>query len=164
MIKFTVRGQPCSKANSRAIVMWGKRPALIKSADALQYERDFDLQMPARARVMFDVPVRVTLRIFYATERPDLDESLVLDCMQARYKRIKGRLEQVDDAGDEFAYGKGERKLISRGVYLNDRLVREKHVYHAIDKNNPRTEIEVDLITPELFAEPKRAEFLEGVT
>jgi hypothetical protein len=49
-------------------------------------------------------------------------------------------------------------------VYLNDRLVREKHVYHAIDKNNPRTEIEVDLITPELFAEPKRAEFLEGVT
>jgi hypothetical protein len=52
MIKFTVRGQPCSKANSRAIVMWGKRPALIKSADALQYERDFDLQMPARARVM----------------------------------------------------------------------------------------------------------------
>lgn len=152
MIRFTIFGEPASKANSRRMVTFGKgRPALIKSEKALNYERDFERQMPARARQMLKGPLKVTLRIFYASERPDLDESVILDCMQARYKRIKGKLEAVPENPDEYAYGKGERKIVSSGVYLNDRQVREKHVYHSVDKKNPRTEIEVEALAPELF-------------
>jgi Holliday junction resolvase RusA-like endonuclease len=67
------------------------------------------------------------LRIYYASQRPDLDESVILDVLQNRYK------------------GKGDaRQLIQKGVYANDRQVREKHVYHGIDKMNPRTEIEIE--------------------
>jgi len=36
------------------------------------------------------------------------------------------------------------RELVQKGVYLNDRQVREKHVYHGIDRTNPRTEIIVE--------------------
>jgi Holliday junction resolvase RusA-like endonuclease len=68
--------------------------------------------------------VAIELRIFYSSERPDLDESLILDCLQ-----------------DQFLVVGGKRLLSQRGVYRNDRQVREKHVYHSIDKRNPRTEI-----------------------
>jgi len=149
VIKFTILGQPCSKSNRRRLVTFHGRPSLIKSAEALAYESSFEKQLPPAARVMFDAPVRVTMHVYYANELSDLDATLILDCMQARFKRFKGRLYEVRP--DEFAYGKGERKLISKGVYVNDRLVREKHIYHHIDKKNPRTEIEVELITQQLF-------------
>lgn len=137
-VSLTILGEPASKANSRMLVTFGKgddaRPASIKSKKALAYERDALMQIPATCRVMLTGPVRVTLRIWYASERPDLDESVVLDVLQARYK------------------GKGdERVMVKAGVYVNDRQVREKHVYHAIDKANPRAEIEVEEIVPGLF-------------
>lgn len=37
-----------------------------------------------------------------------------------------------------------DRPLLQAGVYRNDRQVREKHVYHGIDKANPRAEIVVE--------------------
>lgn len=133
MIAFTILGEPASKANSRKLVTIAGHPAVIKSEKALSYERDAARQIPTSARKSIQVPVRVTLRIWYATERPDLDESLILDVLQDRW-------------------GKGadgtKRVLIQPGVYRNDRLVREKHVYHAIDKANPRTEIEIEELTP----------------
>jgi Holliday junction resolvase RusA-like endonuclease len=52
----------------------------------------------------------MTIHIYYASQRPDLDESLILDLLQGI-------------------------------LYKNDRQVRERHVYHFIDKLNPRTEI-----------------------
>ena len=109
-----------------------QRPTVRKSDKALAYERDALLQIPRGARAMFTGPVRVTIRIFYASERPDLDESVVLDVLQAQYVKVKG-----------------ERRLAARGVYLNDRQVREKHIYHGIDKFNPRAEIEVEALTPQ---------------
>lgn len=136
-IAFRILGEPASKANSREIGLLKfrdketgeskSRPTVRKSDKAIAYERDALRQIPSWARQMLSVPVRVTLRIFYASERPDLDESVVLDVLQARYKRV----------GEE-------RVLIQRGVYVNDRQVREKHVYHGIDKANPRTEISVE--------------------
>jgi Holliday junction resolvase RusA-like endonuclease len=76
--------------------------------------------------------VRVTLRIFYASERPDLDESVVLDVLQDRYS------------------GKGEeRELVQKGVYKNDRQVREKHVFHGIDRGNPRAEVTIETLEPQ---------------
>ena len=53
----------------------------IKSQKARTYERDFKLQCPKLTMLMED-DVCVTATIYYATRRPDLDESVILDCMQ----------------------------------------------------------------------------------
>ena len=132
-IELTILGEPASKANSRELVKFGRgedaRPALIKSKKARDYEKAALLQIPHHAKVRLEGPVRVTIRIFYASERPDLDESVVLDVLQDRYR------------------GKGEyRTLDQKGVYRNDRQVREKHIFHAIDRANPRAEIEVEAL------------------
>jgi len=125
-IHFTIQGEPASKANSRKLVTFGKKPAFIKSDKARAYEKAALLQIPTVARQMLKGPVSVTMTIYYASERPDLDESVILDVMQNQYT------------------GKGKnRRLIQKGVYENDRQVREKHIYHAIDRQNPRTEIHV---------------------
>lgn len=126
-ICFTILGEPASKANSRQIVVIKGRAAVIKSKKARDYEHDAQLQIPAAARVMLEGELRATIRIFYASERPDLDESVVLDVLQAK----------TEGAGKA-------KKILRRGVYLNDRQVRERHVFHAIDRKNPRVEIEIE--------------------
>ncbi|MGF7131938.1 Holliday junction resolvase RusA-like endonuclease [Paraburkholderia sp. EB58] len=139
-IKFTILGEPASKANSRDIVKIAGRPASIKSEKARDFEANALRQIPPAARVRIACPVRVTLHIFYASERPDLDESVVLDVLQDRHKSIK-----LTKADRELGV-KPQRLLIQKGVYVNDRLVREKHVYHGIDKKNPRVEVMVEPI------------------
>ena len=136
MIRFTIIGEPASKANSRRLVSFGDRTASVKSKKALGYERDAMRQIPPHARQRLEGPVRVTLRIFYATERPDLDESIVLDVLQDRWGKRKVPAGEVDIP----------RELLQPGVYRNDRQVREKHVFHGIDRANPRTEIEVEAL------------------
>jgi Holliday junction resolvase RusA-like endonuclease len=145
IIKFTVKGEPASKSNSRKLATIGGRnvmidgkrtrvggrAAFIKSDKARNYEYSALLQIPANAKQMLTGRLRMTIRIFYATERSDLDESVILDILQARYAKAEE--------------GK-PRELVRRGVYLNDRQVRERHVYHAIDKNNPRAEIEIETL------------------
>ena len=130
-VRFTLYGQPASKANSRKIADVGpadnRRRIFIKSKQALAFERDALRQVPPAARQRIEVPVRVTLRMWYASERPDLDESLVLDVLQDRFK----------GHGDD-------RVLVQAGVYRNDRQVREKHVYHGIDSLHPRVEVLVE--------------------
>jgi Holliday junction resolvase RusA-like endonuclease len=137
-VRFTILGECASKANKRRIVMFGDRPALIKSDKARGYERDALRQIPADARLRLTGPVRVTLRIFYASERPDLDESVVLDVLQDRYSREK------KDKLTGIVYK--PRELVQAGVYRNDRQVREKHVFHAIDRAQPRCEVEVEAV------------------
>jgi Holliday junction resolvase RusA-like endonuclease len=151
-IAFTILGEPASKANSRKVAQFGDRPAmLIKSDKARGYEADALKQIPPAARLQLKGPVRVTMRIFYASERPDLDETLILDILQDRYQREKlGKTQR--DLGV-----KPQRLLVQRGVYVNDRQVREKHVYHAIDKLNPRTEIVVEPMEPQQVELPVRA-------
>jgi hypothetical protein len=131
-VAFTIYGEPASKANSRKLVTIKGRPAVIKSDKARAYVDSALMQIPPAAKVMLTGPLRATIRIWYATERPDLDESVILDVLQAKYE------------------GKGEyRQLIRRGVYVNDRQVRERHVYHGIDRKNPRAEIEISAIEPQ---------------
>jgi len=140
-IRFTILGEAASKANSREIVVRGGRPASIKSEKALKFEANALKQIPPIHRVQLTGPVRATLRIFYASERPDLDESIVLDVLQDRYKAEK-LTQRQKDAGI-----KPRRILVQRGVYVNDRQVREKHVYHGIDRTNPRIEVLIEPLT-----------------
>ena len=78
---FTINGEPASKANSRKIVLFGKRPALIKSEKARNYVKQFEAQCEVLDD-LFEGDVGVEMTIFYCTRRPDLDESVILDCME----------------------------------------------------------------------------------
>ena len=102
-------GEPASKANSRRVVRFGSMSRLIKSQKALDYSEMFKQQVRTITPLITQ-DVRITLHIFYASRRPDLDESLILDLLQGV-------------------------------LYVNDRQVKEKHVYWGLDKDNPRTEI-----------------------
>ena len=79
--KGIIYGEPASKANSRKIVMFGKRPAVIKSQKARDYVKNFEKQCPKLDTLVTDDLV-VEITIFYGSRRPDLDESVILDCMQ----------------------------------------------------------------------------------
>lgn len=145
-IVFTILGQAQSKANSRKVVDIPKRDAhgervmnedgsaakrriFAKSAEAMQFEKDALRQIPPWARQRLEGDLRVTLKMFYRTRLPDLDESIVLDILQDRW------------------WGKGDgKKLVQNGVYRNDRQVWEKHVYKQIDPRNPRVEVCVEAL------------------
>lgn len=140
-IAFVIHGEAASKSNSRRLVPDRTRDPLtgnarggqrvIKSAKALAFEQAALKQIPPRCRVRLDVPVRVSLRMVYRTERPDMDPALVLDCLQDRWVRLP----PGSARGPELAH---------RGVVTNDRLVRELHVFHAIDRRDPRVEVMVE--------------------
>ncbi len=92
---FSIAGEPASKANSRKIVMFGKRPAVIKSEKARAYLKAFEEQCQA-IDPLFEKDVGVEMTIFYASRRPDLDESLILDAMQSRiYKNDRQVKEKI---------------------------------------------------------------------
>jgi Holliday junction resolvase RusA-like endonuclease len=87
---------------------------LIKSKKALDYSAMFKSQArPIDPLIESDVSV--SINIFYASRRPDLDESLILDLLQGV-------------------------------LYMNDRQVKEKHIYWGLDKANPRAEITVTVL------------------
>ena len=74
-------GEPASKANSRRVVRFGNMSRLIKSQKALNYSDAFKQQCTRLPQLMTG-DLRVTMKIYYASRRPDLDESLILDLMQ----------------------------------------------------------------------------------
>jgi Holliday junction resolvase RusA-like endonuclease len=78
---FTIEGEPASKANSRKLVMIKGRMIPIKSQKALDYVKAFQKQIP-KIDPLTEEYVKVEMMIYYASRRPDLDESLILDCMQ----------------------------------------------------------------------------------
>ena len=127
-ISFTIFGEPASKANSRRIVKMGSAIRVIKSEKALNYSDVFKQQCPQHE--LIECAVAVKMKIYYASRRPDLDESLILDLMQGL-------------------------------IYRNDRQVKEKHIFWALDPENPRAEIRVEPLqkkTPEsLGAKGERA-------
>ena len=81
VIEFEILGEPASKANSRKLVTIKGRPAFIKSEKARKYVKSFKEQCPQLDPLM-DGNVSVWITIHYATRRPDLDESVILDAMQ----------------------------------------------------------------------------------
>lgn len=109
-VLFTILGEPASKANSRR---WTGK-FFIKSEKALNYGKAFKAQCPVLDPLL-EGDLKVTIHIWYASRRPDLDESLILDLMQ--------------DC-----------------IYSNDRQVKERHVYWHLDKENPRSEILVEVL------------------
>ena len=158
-LEFVILGEMVSMKNSREIVMFGKRPGVRKSDKALAYEKAAARQIPLEARQMLSGPLRVTMHVYYASERPDLDGALLLDIMAAKYKKTKGKLQCI--APGQYQYAEGVRVVDVRGVYENDRQCREQHFFHHIDRANPRTEVEIETLHPQqpaLIGAPELAE------
>lgn len=82
VVSLKIFGEPASKANSRRVVRIGGMSRLIKSAKALTYSDVFKRQVRDMHIVPVHGDVRVTMHIWYASRRPDLDESLILDLLQ----------------------------------------------------------------------------------
>ena len=83
-VSFVLFGEPASKSNQRRLVYSNGKPRFIKSKKALSYVKAVQLQANALRLPMFEkgVDLSITLRIYYASRRPDLDESVVLDALQ----------------------------------------------------------------------------------
>lgn len=109
MVHLKIHGEPASKANSRRVVKIGNVSRMIKSQKALNYACSFKAQAKPVGPLL-EGDVSITIHIWYASRRPDLDESLILDLLQGV-------------------------------IYMNDRQVKEKHIYWHLDKHNPRCEI-----------------------
>jgi len=108
----TIIGEPASKSNSRRLVSLGGKPRVIKSQKALNYSREFAGQVIKPDQEITE-DVRVDVKIFYKTRRPDLDPSLIFDLLQ------------------------------KESVIKNDRQIKEIHAYHSLDKENPRACIKI---------------------
>lgn len=83
LFSAVIFGEPASKANSRRIVSIGGKVRSIKSSKALSYIDAFNMQCKALSRLI-DVDVEARLIIYYASRRPDLDESVILDALQGK--------------------------------------------------------------------------------
>ena len=93
-ISQIIYGEPASKANSRRVVRYGGVSRLIKSVKALSYS-DVFLQQCKPLNTLMTGDLKITLHIWYASRRPDLDESLILDLLQgliyANDRQVKER-------------------------------------------------------------------------
>lgn len=89
-VSFVIHGEPASKANSRR---WTGK-FFIKSEKALNYGKEFHKQCPVLDPLM-EGDLRITIKIYYASRRPDLDASLIFDLLQERvYKNDRQLKEQ----------------------------------------------------------------------
>jgi Holliday junction resolvase RusA-like endonuclease len=120
-ISLYILGEPASKANSRRVVKFGNMSRLIKSEKALNYSDYFRTQVTP-LDVLMTGDLCFTARIFYATRRPDLDESLILDLLQG------------------LIY-KNDRQVKEKHVYwgLDSDNPRAEIIIEKIDEKNPRT-------------------------
>jgi Holliday junction resolvase RusA-like endonuclease len=111
-VHYTIYGEPASKANSRRLVIIGGRARFIKSQKALDYVKAVREQVRPMQPLMTG-DLRMTAHVYYASRRPDLDVSLILDALQG----------------------------IS---YENDRQIKEQHLHHHIDRDDPRAVISLE--------------------
>jgi len=80
---LVVHGEPASKANGRRVVRIGGVSRSIKSKKALSYADAFNLQVQP-VEPLLEGELAMTIHIYYASQRPDLDESLILDLLQGK--------------------------------------------------------------------------------
>lgn len=76
-----ILGEPASGKNARRIVLFGKRPALIKSKKALEYSKQFHEQCK-KLSPLIENDVAILIDVFYRSRRPDLDCGLIHDLLQ----------------------------------------------------------------------------------
>lgn len=98
---WTIYGEPASKANSRRLGRDREGVSrLFKSSKAQKYVEAFRRQAVPLPE-LFEGPVRVDITIWYASMRPDLDPSLILDLLQGvAYKNDRQVVEMLIKRGE----------------------------------------------------------------
>lgn len=114
-----VIGQLPSMKNHRKIVDYNMadgttRKAVIKSDDARNYVTGFLYQV-RRPKEPYTGPVTLEADIYYRNPACDLDESLLMDCLQV-----------------------GTEKNPGAGIIKNDNQIKDKRVRWHLDKARPR--------------------------
>lgn len=113
-LMFQINGEPCSKANSRIMIFRrNSKPRSIKNKKAQDYVDNFLKQILAlglaNSPFLDGQDVVLNCYIYYSSRRKDLDESLIMDCLQKAQ------------------------------ILKNDRQIKEKHIYHGINKEAPHS-------------------------
>ena len=110
-VYLSILGEPASKSNQRRFIP-GAIPRFIKSAKALHYTDSFISQARLQSKSSpLEGSLKLSADIYYASHRPDLDESLIMDALQ-----------------------KAE-------IINNDRQIVWKDIRRFIDRANPRSRI-----------------------
>lgn len=111
--------------NGREIVEWddrktgGTRKGMIKSQGARDYVQGFLLQVH-RPPKPYMGPVALEADIYYRNPKCDLDESLLMDCLQL-----------------------GTQKNPGAGIIGNDNQIKDKWVRWHLDKSRPRVVVKL---------------------
>jgi Holliday junction resolvase RusA-like endonuclease len=115
-IHLSIIGQLPRKSNSRRLVTNKStgRAMFIKSKEALQYEKDFEQQVPRNARVNMEGKLALRCIIYYRSNRSDLSDELLCDMLE------------------------------KAGVISNDRWIFYKEQAKVIDKVFPRVELTIE--------------------
>jgi Holliday junction resolvase RusA-like endonuclease len=106
----TVLGQLPSLKNRRRLIpgKGARKPMIIKSKDAMDYEQSFLLAIPQKMRVGYEGPVSVKVRVWYQSRRSDLSTELLFDLFQ------------------------------KAGIIKNDNQVHHVESFKGLDRENPR--------------------------
>jgi Holliday junction resolvase RusA-like endonuclease len=123
-VNFVIHGEPASKANSRQIVTIRGRLAVIKSKKARDYVKLFDQQCKALPE-MLEGDLAVIITVHYASRRPDLDESVILDCMQGK---IYGNDRQVKEKHIFWSLDRESPRSYITVMPQDDRASIERHL------------------------------------
>lgn len=115
---ITILGNLPRKSNSRRIVANRRtgKPMVIKSADALAYERSFMAQIPARLKTGMEGPLALSAVIYYRNPLSDLSDELLCDLIE------------------------------KSGMIKNDRQFVYKVLTKKIDRLNPRVEFGISRV------------------
>ena len=111
----TISGNLPSLKNRRRLIpgKGNRKPMIIKSRDAMDYEQTFLMAIPQKMRVGYDGPVSVKVRVWYQSRRSDLSTELLFDLLQ------------------------------KSGIILNDRQIEHVESFKALDREYPRVHFTV---------------------
>jgi Holliday junction resolvase RusA-like endonuclease len=123
-ITFCILGQAVSAKNAKIQSVKHGRAFSFKNPKLEAFEDAFILQVPPEARQAWSCRVAVSLTLYYASDRPDLDPTVIYDLLQSPRQ-----------------IGRHLRK--GAGVIQNDRQIVETHAYKRIDAKNPRIEVRI---------------------
>ena len=121
VIKFTIPLAPVTKKNSQRIIIRGGKPSILPSAKYKEYESIALWYIPKRGTPI-DFPVNIKCTFYMPTHRP---------C------DLTNHLESIDDV------------MVKAGLLKDDNykiLASHDGSRVQVDKNNPRTEVEISRI------------------
>jgi len=135
MIKFTIYGNPIVKKNTRPVYVnkaTGKR-FIGKSKRLKEYENNSVMQLKKFKRLYYKLN----------SSGEVVDDFPISNPIQVMYKFYRGTRHKVDTSNLIEA---PQDCLIKAGIISDDSIIKKITAEKFYDKDNPRTEIEIEVI------------------